>query len=205
MYLILLTVYTGESLIGDSLKKSFIDTIPQNSLFYLLFFLLIVFLCYVLFIFILPLSKKNPEKLFERYKEVRKKVETVDDLYNRNKLTYADYVSLQFESAKEYERLILLLSKFPEYKQRLESYSLLVTSSKDVNIAKEDDKIKLSNQDSNEQKAIDNLFNILLPRAKYYSEEEIKLAIRDEGYKRNIALSVIKKIKDTGVIFWSCR
>ena len=202
MYPILLTVYTGESLIGDSFKKSFIDAIPQNSLFYLLLFLLIVFLFYVLFVFILPLSKKNPEKLFKRYREVRQNVEVIDDLYNRKKLTYDEYVSLQFESAKEYEHLIIILSKFPEYKQKLESYSLVTASSKEIADITIENK-KQTAEDKTKKKEIDYLFNTLLPRAKYFSEDEIKLAIRDVGYGRDIAIAVIKRIKDSGIAFGS--
>ncbi len=202
MYQILLTIYSGGSLINDPLQKSLTDTIPQNTWIYLIIGFTFIFLLYVLFTFILPSSKKDPEKLFKEYQEVRKSIADIDELYNNKKLSYDEYVSLQWESAKEYERLILLLSKFPAYKQKLKSYNLVATSYKEIINATNDEK-QLTAEEKNKQSKVDYLYNLLLPRAKYFSEDEIKLAIRDEGFSRDIIIGVIQKIKESGVVFGS--
>ena len=202
MYQVLLTIYPGESLISDYLKKSLIDTIPQNMWIYVIISFVFIFLLYVLFTFILPSSKKNLEKLFKKYQDVRKSIEDIDELYNNKKLSYDEYVSLQWESAKEYERLIILLSKSPIYKQKLKSYNLVATSYQKIVDATIDEK-KLTADEKNKQNKVNYLYNLLLPRAKYFSEDEIKLAIREEGFSRDIIIAVIQKIKESGVVFGS--
>ena len=202
MYQILLEFYSGDSLISEPVKQSIIDTIPQNTLFYILLALLLMYFAYVLFFFIMPLTKKNPVELFNQYKEIRKKVEDVDELYSNKKLSYADYVSPQFESAKEYERIIALLVKYPEYKTKIASYNLVAATSKEiVGDAKIQKQINVTERER--QKKIEALYTLLLPKAKYYTEDEIRLAIKDEDFSRDIAIAVIDKIKDTGVVFGS--
>jgi len=45
------------------------------------------------------------------------------------------------------------------------------------------------------------LYNLLLPQAKYYSEEEIKQAVLDEGFSEQVADKVINMMKNKNVQF----
>ncbi len=202
MYQIILEFYSGDSLVSNSVKESIIDTIPQSFLFYILLVLLLIYFYFILFYFIIPLAKKNPEELFNQYKKIRKQVGDIDDLYSNKKLSYSEYVSLQFDAAKEYERIISALVKFPEYKSKIASYNLVAGISKDIVNSTQSQK-QNSTITRDKQKKIDALYTLLLPRAKYYTEDEIKLAIKDESFSGDIAIAVIDKIKTTGVVFGS--
>jgi len=202
MYQIIIEFYSGDSLVSDSVKQSLIDTLPNNFLLYILFGLLLIYFIFILFYFIITVAKKNPVKLFNKYKEIRAQVEKVDDLYTNKKLSYAEYVSLQFDAAKEYERVTSILVKYPEYKSKIASYNLIASTSKDIvdNVSKQKQSLAVSRDN---QKQIDALYKILLPKAKYYTEDEIMLALRDESFSKEIACNVINKIKETGIVFGS--
>lgn len=195
----ILDLYYGDYLISaaSDAQTSFFSSLFSSAYVYIigvfLFFLFLVILTF----FILPLIKKNPLKYYKRYLEIRKEMGKIDELYNQKKISFPDYSYAQFNYAKEYENIILFLSKFPEYKQRLQSYQLKgpEVETKIDSFEEKRDQIRINQ--------INFLTNLLFPKAKYYTEEEIEQAILDEGFSKDVSYLVVNKLRRQGVEFGS--
>ena len=191
--LTVLNMYSGESLVGDTVKQSLFKSISNNSLMLFVYILGLLILFLVIFYLIIPLFKRSPASLYKEYLYVKDEMNKIDKKYSEKKIMFDDYVYAQFNYAKEFQRLIQLLSKYPEYKSKLKSYHLQATPIKNV--------VNKKTKDENTEKKIEFLYNLLLPKVKYYSEKEIQMAIVDEGYPISIANSVIKRFRASNVEF----
>ena len=127
---------------------------------------------------------KNPETYFERYKVIREEIAKVDSLYLKKELSFEEYTFALFNYAKEYEIIVSFLSKYPEYKSKLQSY-VIKGVSQESNIRSPDRK---------KQDTVDYLFDLLRAQKKYYSRSEIRQALLDEGFERNITELVLTKL-----------
>lgn len=195
----ILDLYYGDHLatVASKGQISFFDGLFSSNYVYIIGAFIFFYILFLLFFFIIPLFKKNPLRYYKRYLEIRTEIQKIDDLYNKRKINFEDYSYAQFNYAKEYENIVTFLSKYPEYKERLESYRLEgpeVESTKD------------SFEEKQQQKKINQinyLTNLLLPKAKYYREQEVEQAILDEGFTKEISVGVINKLEKQGVVFGS--
>ena len=191
--LTILSMYSGESLVGNSIKQSLFKSIPNNSLIFFIYIFGLLILFLLIFYLIIPLFKRSPAALYKEYLYVKEEMNKIDKAYSEKKIMFDDYVYAQFNYAKEFQRLIQLLSKYPEYKSKLKGYHLQVAPIKNVVVNK--------TNDENLEKKIEFLYNLLLPKVKYYSEKEIQMAIIDEGYSTKVASKVIKRFRISNVEF----
>jgi hypothetical protein len=195
----ILDLYYGDHLINAASKAqtSFFSGLFSSGYIYIIGIFLFFYIFFIITFFIRPLMKKNPLKYYKRYLEIREEMEKIDELYNKKKITFPDYSYAQFNYAKEYEMIIVFLSKFPEYKQRLESYQLKGSQVKvkQESFEEKKDQVRLNQ--------INFLTDLLLPKAKYYTEEEIEQAILDEGFNKEISYFVVNKLKRQGIEFGS--
>lgn len=194
----ILNIYYGEQLLEKSGLTGFFDGIFSSVIFYF-GLILAIFLLIFLYIFIIkPLMfKKNPEKIYKRYLLLRNEMERIDDLFAKKQINFEDYVFAQFNNAKEYEQIIIVLSKYPEYKSKIKSYTIAYSKNQ-----KEEEK-KYSKEDLVFIKNVNWLYEILYPKVKYYTKEEVLQGILDEGYSQKIANTVVSKFIRDGVTFSS--
>lgn len=195
----ILDLYYGDHLINavSNAQTSFFSGLFSSGYIYIIGVFLFLLFLVILTFFILPFIKKNPLKYYKRYLEIREEMGKIDELYNQKKITFPDYSYAQFNYAKEYETLVVFLSKFPEYKQRLQSYKL---DGPEVNIKKNTSEEK---RDQIRLNQINFLTDLLLPKAKYYREEEVEQAILDEGFSKEVSYLVVNKLKRQGLEFGS--
>lgn len=195
----ILDLYYGDHLINavSNAQTGFFSGLFSSGYIYIIGVFLFLLFLVILTFFILPFIKKNPLKYYKRYLEIREEMGKIDELYNQKKITFPDYSYAQFNYAKEYEALVVFLSKFPEYKQRLQSYKL---DGPEVNIKKNTSEEK---RDQIRLNQINFLTDLLLPKAKYYKEEEVEQAILDEGFSKEVSYFVVNKLKRQGVEFGS--
>ncbi|HOD89758.1 MAG TPA: hypothetical protein PKK56_01600 [archaeon] len=191
-------IYSGKSMgngaITQNSAKLFFS--KQSFVFFLKIGLICVLLA-ILFFVIIPKIRKHPQRMFLKYKSIRKKLFKLDDDFRAKKLTPVQYSNLQTKYLTEHERLATILSKYPEYLEKL------------AELKKEENGFKVSfseNAVMNDlEEDVDNqislLYNLLLPQAKYYSEEEIKQAVLDEGFSEQVADKVINMMKNKNVQF----
>ncbi|MCK9293220.1 hypothetical protein M0P25_04045 [archaeon] len=192
-YIFLLSSDSGNFTFLESIKDNFYQVISHSIFIYFLIFIGLLLILYFIFFLIQPLLRDN-QKLFEKYLLLRQKMEEIDVQYSDKKINFVEYVSLQFNYAKEYEHIVNILVKDKFYAPKLKAYKF--TEEKNEK-AYEHQK----NLDSLIAKQVDNLFNILAPISKFYKEEEIKIAIVDEGFDNEIANIVLFKLKNAGVKF----
>jgi len=184
----------GNGAITQNSAKLFFS--KQSFVFFLKIGLICVLLA-ILFFVIIPKIRKHPQRMFLKYKSIRKKLFKLDDDFRAKKLTPVQYSNLQTKYLTEHERLATILSKYPEYLEKL------------AELKKEENGFKVSfseNAVMNDlEEDVDNqislLYNLLLPQAKYYSEEEIKQAVLDEGFSEQVADKVINMMKNKNVQF----
>lgn len=195
----ILDLYYGDHLINtaSNAQTSFFSGLFSSGYIYIIGVFLFFYIFFIITFFIRPLMKKNPLKYYNRYLEIREEMEKIDALYNQKKITFPDYSYAQFNYAKEYEALVVFLSKFPEYKQRLQSYKL---DGPEVNLKKNTSEEK---KDQVRLNQINFLTDLLLPKAKYYREEEVEQAILDEGFSKEVSYLVVNKLKRQGLEFGS--
>ena len=177
----------------ESIKNNFNQVISHSIFIYFLIFIGLLLILYFIFFLIQPLLRDN-QKLFEKYLLLRENMEEIDLQYNNKKINFVEYVSLQFNYAKEYEHIVNILVKDKFYAPKLKAYKF----TEDKNKQEYEHQKKL---DSVITKQVDNLFNILAPISKFYKEEEIKIAMIDEGFDKDIANLVVFKLKSANVKF----
>lgn len=192
----ILNLYSGEDLLENADLISFFESISSSILFY---FLLIfgIFLVIVLFVFVIKplLFKQNPEQIYQKYKRLREDMERIDILYRQNKIGFEDYVFAQFNNAKEYEQVILLLSKYPEYQSKIKNYKIEYTKQKEVKES------KLSKEELMLMKKVSLLYNVLSPFVKYYTKNELIQGVLDEGYNLKVANALVNRFSQNNLIF----
>jgi hypothetical protein len=193
-----LDIYFGEQLINSSANNSsFLEAFTGSILIYILVVFLFFYLIFLLFFFIKPLISKDPKKYYKKYLEIRGEMQRIDDLYQNKKINFEDYTYAQFNYAKEYEQIINYLCKFPEYKQKLKSYKLAYNKNREK---REKELNKHTDKNDFVQK-VNFLVGTLLSETKDYTVEEIKQAILDEGFNKDIANQVIVELKHEGAKF----
>jgi len=189
---IFLGVYFGEKLAEGIPNYSLFEIFSQTSILYILAFIIFVYFIFIGFFFIYPSFHKNPKTYFKRYNEIRENLMAIDDLYSKKKLSFEEYSFAQFNYAKEYEHIIVFLSKFPEYKSQLQSYKIKESENREKEI---------SNLNKAEQQKIYSanfLCDLLKPHKRYYTRKEIEQSIIDEGFTKEIAKLVLIKLDDHG-------
>jgi hypothetical protein len=202
-YEIILEIYTTDSLLSEPIKENLLSNIPQNINFFIFIFIALIVISFMYFYLIAPYIKENPKKLYSKYINIRGKMQKIDKEYSDHKLSHKEYVDKQFDYAKEYQRLISVLSTYPEYKKLLEGYKLIEDTKQNIDKQK-DEKIKQQLEEKNNEKRqqlIQSLFKLLFPKAENYTENEILVAIKNEGFPQDIAYTVINKIKNSGKQF----
>ncbi|MFH0905986.1 MAG: hypothetical protein V1824_01455, partial [archaeon] len=182
-------IYFGDKLLEKANLGSFIPSVMQQSLIYVIIAIAGLYIFFVIFTFILPYFRRNPKILYTRYLQVKERLEEVDNLYTLGKLSFEDYTYSQFNYTKELELIIKQLSKFSDYKSKISSYT--VSYSKKLNLDKKEDDIRV----------IDFLFELLFSQAKYYNKEEIRQAILDEGFSKDISDAVTYQLEKAGAKF----
>ena len=190
-----------ESDITSYFTKSLFDIISQTNLIYFLVIFSVLYVFYILSIFIFPHIKKNPRELYKKYIFVRGQMESIDSRFTKKIISFEQYVSMQFSYAKEFEKIITDLAKFPEYKNKIENYKL-----PQINATEQEFTFSNSyknNLETEREKKINFLYNLLFSKAKYYFYDELKIAMLDEGFKEDVILEVLDKIKSNGVVFAS--
>jgi len=186
-----LDVYFGSKLAETITSNSTIaDIFTYNNIIYFVVFLIVI-LAISIFAFLLPKALRTPEKSFKRYEAIRTEMENIDLLYSKKKISFEDYSFAQFHYAKEYEQLIIYLSKFEDYKPKLQSYKLTAVKIRENEYQKAD-QVEKQNIDT-----INYLCDILKPQTIYYKKEEIYQALLDEGFSQKIADGVIRKLDNT--------
>jgi hypothetical protein len=192
----ILNIFYGEQLVNSSGMTSFFDSIFSSVFFYFLI-ILGIFLIFFLYLFLIKpiLFKKNPDKIFKRYLLLREDMQRIDELFIRKQINFEDYVFAQFNNAKEYEQIIFVLSKFPEYKSKVKSYTIAYSKEQ------EQEEKKYSEEDRLFLKNVNWLYETLYPHTKYYTKDEIRQGILDEGYDVKIANTVLSKFEKDQVSF----
>ncbi len=195
----ILNVYFGEQLLEKTAEFSlFIKSISSSAFFYfLLVFLIFFFICLYLFVIKPLFFKQSPEKAYKKYLYLREEMEKIDALYLQRDINFEDYVFAQFNYAKEYEQVIVLLSKYPEYKSKIKSYKIAHVKKQ------EEEEQKLSKEEVFFRRNVNLLYNVLKPYTKYYSEEEIRQGVLDEGYDNKIADAIVSLFKKENIVFGS--
>jgi hypothetical protein len=193
----ILNIYYGEQLLEKSGAVGFLDGMFTSVVFFIILIFGIFGIIFVYLFLIKPLVfKKNPEKIYNQYLLLRDEMEKIDTLYVKNQINFEDYVFAQFNNAKEYEQIIFLLSKFPQYKSKIKSYTIAYTKNqKEEETNSKEDIIFIKN--------VNWLYEILYPHTKYYTQDEIYQGILDQGYNQEIAQTVISKYLKDGVSFSS--
>lgn len=182
--------------IASNTSSNILNMIPQNFFFYFFLIFCFIILLVVIFYLIVPLFRDNPDKLYKKYIGIRTKLEKIDKLHDEKKISFETYVSSQFYYAKEYERIVKVLIKYPFYKDKIKSYKFKDNSQEEINKVVEKNKLEAQNI-----KLINTLYNKLLLKAKYFKKEEIIQAILDENLSKNIANSVVELLEQKGVKF----
>lgn len=168
---------------GNTSISAIFDVFTKSNLVYIIVIIFGLILVFFL-IFYLFSKFKNPETYFERYKVIREEIAKVDSLYLKKELSFEEYTFALFNYAKEYEIIVSFLSKYPEYKSKLQSY-VIKGVSQESNIRSPDRK---------KQDTVDYLFDLLRAQKRYYSRSEIRQALLDEGFERNITELVLTKL-----------
>lgn len=181
---IVLDVYFVQQATGETSISSLFDILNNPVLIYVFLIIFGVILLFFLIFFIMS-KFKNPASYYERYKVIREEIAKVDDLYLKKKLSFEDYTFALFNYAKEYELIVSFLSKYPEYKPKLQSYTLKSVFPKE-NYTNTEEKKK--------QERIFFFADLLRPHIKYYSRTEIEQALLDEGFTRDIAILILNKL-----------
>ncbi|MFA5746144.1 MAG: hypothetical protein WCX82_03775 [archaeon] len=195
---IFLDVYLGSKLAESISSDTTISNLfTYNNLFYLGIFLIGTFFIFFVSFFLIPKLFRNPQNYFKRYIVIREEMANIDELYTRKKMSFEDYSFAQFHYAKEYEHIIVYLSKFPQYKEKLQSYKISVVK------IRETEESKLNNTDKQQLSTINYYVDLLRNPAVFYQKKEIYQAFLDEGYIPDIAEKVVSKLEDMGVEFAS--
>lgn len=168
---------------GNTSISAIFDVFTKSNLVYIIVIIFGLILVFFL-IFYLFSKFKNPETYFERYKVIREEIAKVDSLYLKKELSFEEYTFALFNYAKEYEIIVSFLSKYPEYKSKLQSY-VIKGVPQESNIRSPDRK---------KQDTVDYLFDLLKAQKKYYSKSEIRQALLDECFERNITELVLTKL-----------
>lgn len=168
---------------GNTSISAIFDVFTKSNLVYIIVIIFGLILVFFL-IFYLFSKFKNPETYFERYKVIREEIAKVDSLYLKKELSFEEYTFALFNYAKEYEIIVSFLSKYPEYKSKLQSY-VIKGVPQESNIRSPDRK---------KQDTVDYLFDLLRAQKRYYSRSEIRQALLDEGFERNITELVLTKL-----------
>lgn len=168
---------------GNTSISTIFDVFTKSNLVYIIVIIFGLILVFFL-IFYLFSKFKNPETYFERYKVIREEIAKVDSLYLKKELSFEEYTFALFNYAKEYEIIVSFLSKYPEYKSKLQSY-VIKGVPQESNIRSPDRK---------KQDTVDYLFDLLRAQKRYYSRSEIRQALLDEGFERNITELVLTKL-----------
>lgn len=191
---IFLDVYFGQQIAENTINQSWLQTLNEFStyIFLFLFFILIMFLA----AYLMPVLFRNPKSYFKRYKIIREEMSKIDQLYSKKEISFEEYSFAQFNYAKEYENIVLYLSKYPEYKVQLQSYKIKEVENRET-------ENKSSKLEKSKLNTIDFLFDLLRSHAKYYTKEEIEQAILDEGFTKDIAMSVLEKMENHNLPFAS--
>ena len=168
---------------GNTSISAIFDVFTKSNLVYIIVIIFGLILVFFL-IFYLFSKFKNPETYFERYKVIREEIAKVDSLYLKKELSFEEYTFALFNYAKEYEIIVSFLSKYPEYKSKLQSY-VIKGVPQESNIRSPDRK---------KQDTVDYLFDLLRAQKRYYSRSEIRQALLDECFERNITELVLTKL-----------
>lgn len=168
---------------GNTSISAIFDVFTKSNLVYIIVIIFGLILVFFL-IFYLFSKFKNPETYFERYKVIREEIAKVDSLYLKKELSFEEYTFALFNYAKEYEIIVSFLSKYPEYKSKLQSYVIKGVPQKS----------NIRSPDRKKQDTVDYLFDLLRAQKRYYSRSEIRQALLDEGFERNITELVLTKL-----------
>jgi len=191
-----LDVYFGQQIADSTITHSWLEMFKNFSPYFFAFIIILLFT--FLLVYLLPLISRNPKSYYRRYKDIREEMYKIDELYSKKEISFEEYSFAQFNYAKEYENIVFFLSKYPEYKEKLQSYKIKETANreKEYNKIGEKDKIEKLN-------LADFLYDLLRSHAKYYTVGEIEQAILDEGFTNEIATLVINKMQKNKVNFAS--
>jgi len=195
---IFLFVDFAEQLGEDFTVSAFLESLFSSVFFYAAIIFILFLLIFLFFFLIKPaVSEENPERLYKKYLKLKEDMSKIDDLFLMREISYQDYVYAQFNNANEYEKTIIALSQHPEYKGRLKTDSIMHSRERDQeekNLYKTGYLLK---------RKIDLLCEILAPQAKYYTKDELRQGVLDQGYGINIADGVVEKLADDGASFGS--
>lgn len=184
---------------NENIKDSFLNAISLDFvfIFIIVIFALILFLVFI--VLILPLFKPSPAKLYRKYLYFRDEMKRVDALYSQKKIIFEEYVSQQFINAQEYYRVVKILSSDPNYKKKLQSYTLQDNFDKSKSVPSSSS-IKLTSEEIR-LKQINKLCEILKPRASLYSKEDIYSVLLYEGFEESLIRAVLKQLINENVLF----
>lgn len=183
---VILDIYFGQQIAENAVVQSWVEIFNEASTY--IYIGIILFLLIFLLSFLLPKLFKTPKSYFKRYKQVREEMRKVDELYSSKKLSFEEYSFAQFHYAKEYEKIVKYLSQFPQYSSQLQSYKIKEAENREKEYQK-------PSVDKSVLNAVDILFDLLRPYGKYYTKDEIRQAILDEGFTVNIANLVLEKLE----------
>lgn len=191
---VILDIYFGQQIAENAVVHSWVEIFNEASTY--IYIGIILFLLIFLLSFLLPKLFKSPKSYFKRYKQVREEMHKIDELYSTKKLSFEEYSFAQFHYAKEYEKIVKYLSQFPQYSSQLQSYKIKEAESREKEYQKR-------NVDKSVLNDADFLFDLLRPYGKYYTKDEIRQVILDEGFNIDIANLVLEKLERVHINFGS--
>jgi len=185
----------------DNFKENLTsDVYSAVPLDYIFIFVIAIFILTVFLVFItliLPLFRKSSSKLYKRYLYLRDEMKKIDQVYSSKKITFDEYVSMQFLNAQEYYKIVKILSKDKEFKSKLKSYTLKDNFDRSSTSLP---KRPLSKEEIRE-KQINKICQVLRPNASRYTKEDIYGVLVYEGFERDFILEILKKLISQGIVF----
>jgi hypothetical protein len=186
---------------NENLKDSFLNAISLDFVF---IFIIVIFILIIFLVFsflILPLFKPSPAKLYRKYLYFRDEMKRIDALYSQKKIIFDEYVSMQFVNAQEYYRVVKLLSLDPNYKSKLQSYTLKDNSDKSSSYTPSQNTSRKLTPEELLRKQASKICDVLTPKANNYSKEDIYSVLLYEGFEDTLIRAVLKELLNRNVIF----
>ncbi len=183
---------------NENIKDSFMNAISLDFVFIFIIVIFALILLLVFIVLILPLFKPSPAKLYRKYLYFRDEMKRVDALYSQKKIIFEEYVSQQFINAQEYYRVVKILSSDPNYKTKLQSYTLQDNQDKSKSVVSSTRKLTTEEM---RLKQINKLCEVLKPKAAFYSKEDIYSVLLYEGFEEGLIREVLKQLINQNVVF----